>query len=381
MARQHVDHADIVAQDKANLPNIMDSPTDTLTPAQQLVGKELPNVWKVEKLIERPETATGGHFSTSYIVRSDNGEKAFLKAMDYTKALKSSDPARALQIMTAAYNFERDILEKCKSKRLSRIVRVLDSGTLPSQEGDPSSVVQYLIFELADRDIRSFVDWGQTFETAWALRIMHQATAALQQLHSVEIAHQDVKPSNVLIFENNHSKLADLGRAFDSDRVSPHDELDCAGDTTYAPPELLYRYVPRDWRMRRFGCDMYHLGSLVVFLCTAVSMTHLLFKRLDKEHHSENWGGTYEEVLPYLQHCFTQIIRELRAEIHADIAVELSELVKQLCNPDPKLRGDPKNIHYGGNQFSLERFVSKFNLLAVRAEYSLTHREPIHRSR
>ena len=206
MARQHVDHADIVAQDKANLPNIMDT-TDTLTPAQQLVGKELPNGWKVEKLIDRPETATGGHFSTSYIVRSDNGEKAFLKAMDYTKALKSSDPARALQIMTAAYNFERDILEKCKSRNLSRIVRVLDFGTLPPQDGDASNVVEYLIFELAKHDIRSFVGWEQDFDTAWALRTMHQATAALQQLHSVEIAHQDVKPSNVLIFENNLSNL------------------------------------------------------------------------------------------------------------------------------------------------------------------------------
>ena len=40
--------------------------------------------------------------------------------------------------MTAAYNFERDVLEKCKSNRLSRIVRILDSGTLSPQEGDPS---------------------------------------------------------------------------------------------------------------------------------------------------------------------------------------------------------------------------------------------------
>ena len=57
----------------------MDSSTGTSTPAQQLVGKELPNGWKVEELIEQPETATGGHFSTSYIARSGNGERAFLK--------------------------------------------------------------------------------------------------------------------------------------------------------------------------------------------------------------------------------------------------------------------------------------------------------------
>ena len=173
----------------------MNSPTDTPTPAQQLVGKELPNGWKVEEFIDRPETATGGHFSTSYIVRSGNGGRAFLKAIDYRKALESPDPAKALQTMTAAYNFERDVLEKCKSNRLSRIVRVLDSGTLSPQERDPSGVVQYLIFELANDDIRGFVTFGKTFETAWTLRTMHQAAAALQQLHSIEIAHQDINPN------------------------------------------------------------------------------------------------------------------------------------------------------------------------------------------
>ena len=131
------------------------------TPAQQLVGKELPNGWKVEELINRPETATGGHFSTSYIVRIGNEKRAFLKAMDYRNALESPDPAKELQAITAAYNFERALLEKCKSNRLSRIVRVLDFGTLPPKEKDPSSVVQYLIFELARGDIRSFVGlWG-----------------------------------------------------------------------------------------------------------------------------------------------------------------------------------------------------------------------------
>ena len=191
----------------------------SLAPAQQLVGKELPNGWKVVELIERPKNATGGHFSSSYIVRSVNGEKAFLKAMDYRKALESPDPAGTLNAMTAGFIFERDTLEKCRSRGLSRIVRALDSGKIEPQNEDPSGVVEYLIFECAKGDIRSFVAFDTAFDKAWALRTMHQATAALQQLHSVEIAHQDLKPSNVLIFDDDYSKLADLGRAFDHNNL------------------------------------------------------------------------------------------------------------------------------------------------------------------
>ena len=45
------------------------------SPAQELVGKQLNNGWIVEKPLDRPENATGGHFSISYAVRSANGRR------------------------------------------------------------------------------------------------------------------------------------------------------------------------------------------------------------------------------------------------------------------------------------------------------------------
>ena len=352
----------------------MNSSSDTRRPAERLEGEILPNGWTVTKLIERAATSTGGRFSTPYIVRSKSGEEAFLKAMDYTEALDSEDPAKLLESMTRAYNFERDLLEKCQTHRLSRVVKVLDSGTLRPAGGDRSMVVQYLIFELADRDIRAFVEWNTSFDIGWAFRTLHQAAAALQQLHSVEIAHQDVKPSNILVFKDSHSKLADFGRAFDRNSVAPHDGLSCPGDKTYAPPELLYGYVPQDWRARRFGCDMYLLGSLVVFLFAGLSATHLLFARVHQQHHYDTWVGEYKEVLPYLQRAFAQMIRGLQLELRPDIADAVADLVEQLCNPEPVRRGHPKNILSGGNQYALGRYVSVFDRLAKRAELLLTRR-------
>ena len=340
------------------------------TPAQLLVGKTLTDDWTVEELVSRPREATGGLFSTSYVVSSPTGQKAFLKAMDYRAALEAPDPATALESMTAAYNFERELLTRCRTKKLTRIVRILDDGTVVARTGDPSSVVQYLIFELADGDIRSVVSFGTATDHAWILRTIHDATAALRQLHGAEIAHQDLKPSNILHFPTQHSKLADLGRSSHREVRSPHDDLQCAGDRTYAPPELLYGHVHPEWRVRRLAVDLYLLGSLIVYLYTGVSMTHLLLARVDRKHHYTS-GITYGDVLPYLQHAFAQVLRELPRLLPSSVASEITKSVAQLCDLRPEERGHPANAAFRGDRYSLERYVSLFDRLATETAWSV----------
>src|SRR5690242_8815447 len=81
--------------------------------AGSLVGLTLPGNWQVTQKLAFGPGATGGNFSVGYIVEN-NKRTAFLKALDYSRALRSPDPARALQALTEAYNFERDILGKCR---------------------------------------------------------------------------------------------------------------------------------------------------------------------------------------------------------------------------------------------------------------------------
>jgi serine/threonine protein kinase len=57
----------------------------------------------------------------------------------------------------------------------------------------------------------------------------------LHELHSQRIAHQDLKPSNVLVFSQREAKNADLGRATLRGQVGPFDEFPVAGDLSYAP--------------------------------------------------------------------------------------------------------------------------------------------------
>jgi hypothetical protein len=51
----------------------------------------------------------------------------------------------------------------------------------------------------------------------------------------------------------------------------------------------------------------------------------------------------------------------------SDIADELVLCASQLANPEPSLRGHPLNRRRGGRMYSLERFVSIFDRIALRA--------------
>ena len=56
------------------------------------------------------------------------------------------------------------------------------------------STVQYIVFELADGDVRSVISAADDLDVAWAIRSLHHMAVGLAQLHRTGIAHQDVKP-------------------------------------------------------------------------------------------------------------------------------------------------------------------------------------------
>jgi serine/threonine protein kinase len=337
------------------------------TPAQQLLGMTLDGEWRVIQDLPRNPAGTGGNFSHGYIVENKRGLRAFLKALDYTRALNAPDPAIALQGMTEAYIFERRVLERCRDRRLDRVVVALADGTV-RVAGEP---VQYLILELADGDARAQARVNR-LDLALMLRSLHHIATGVEQLHRETIAHQDVKPSNVLSFDGGTlSKLGDLGRAAYVGHTPPHEAQNIPGDPAYAPPELLYGHVDPDWKRRHFGCDAYLLGSMVVFFFTGVGTTTLLRKELHPSHAWGRWSGGFRAALPYVRDAFGRAVELVRVQIPEEVRADMLAIVRELCEPDPDLRGHPLNQFGRGDQYSLERYISRFNLLARRAELGL----------
>ena len=337
------------------------------TPAESLLGLTLGNYWIViEKLARRPYS-TGGHFSEGYLVEGKQGERAFLKALDLSDALRSRDVVTELLRMTQAYSHERDLYDFCRDCKLDRIVVAVHSG----QETVGAFPVPYLIFELAQGDVRTHPALAMDIDLAWRLRSLHNIATGLQQLHGQDIVHQDLKPSNVLVFDEKVSKLADLGRASKKGSPQEHDGLDVAGDLTYAPPELLYGYVSSEWNQRRFGCDAYHLGSMVVFFFTGFGATALILSKLDPSHHPRRWSGDYADVLVHLRDAFGSALSDFKLAVPDKIQMDIVRIVTQLCHPDPSLRGHPGEKAGKGNPYSLRRYVTELDYLARKAELRL----------
>lgn len=335
-------------------------------PAKELEGKILEGGWKVGPLIQRNPAATGGNFCQCYKVFAEDGKEAFLKALDFHQAFPQG--TEVIQMITTVFNFESELLRECSERNMDRVVKAIGSGTI-HDPSDPVAIVPYLIFEAADADVRVHLDAASAPPTVlWKLRLLHHVATGLKQLHGAGIAHQDLKPSNVLIFTVNKalsiSKISDLGRASRAGHPSPHDGQAWAGDRNYAPPEVLYSYFESDWTKRRISADLYMLGGLVSFVFSCTTSIATLMHELPLPFHPGNWGGTFDEVLPYLVNAFAATVDNFANCLPDRMQNDLLPIFKQLCHPDPRTRGFPGTTL---NKNALEKYLSVFDRMALAA--------------
>ena len=165
----------------------------TNIPSECLLGLKLDGGWTAVEQISKTPHSTGGRFSSGYKVKNDD-EIAYLKALDFSSAFASTDVPRELQALTEAYNFERDLLYKCRDKHLDHVVLPLTDGSV-DVPGFPPYInrVYYIVFDFSDGDIRKIKDTFTRLDLAFAFRSLHNVAVGLEQLHRIDIysARQD----------------------------------------------------------------------------------------------------------------------------------------------------------------------------------------------
>ena len=362
---------------------LMSSKKPSTLPSERLEGLRLEgnkytSKWIVKQKVTRLPNSSGGQFSVGYSVVNENGTQGFLKATDigFVHFQPNGTALDKLNQVITEQSFERAILSICNGSNMDRIVHALDFGEIETTFDGIRDTVFFIIFEKATGDVRSQAIRSGRQDFSWILNALHNLSVAVQQLHRAEISHNDIKPSNLLVFDEYLQKLADLGRATSNTTIGPWDDLPFCGDSTYMAPEFWYsRNFPNvggkiSFEVRK-SSDLYLLGSMAYFFVTGEALTPILRARLRPEHSETNWSGSFEDVLPYLRAALASSIIYFDNELPVDNTGELlpeagrlRSAVLQLCDPDPDNRGHPINLSGNASRYSVERYVSLFDLLA-----------------
>ena len=195
------------------------------------------------------------------------------------------------------------------------IVSAFDAGKLPpASKGMPALL--YLVMELVrGGDLEDHVELHGPVEVPQACEWIRQAACGLQEeVHDRHLIHRDVKPSNLLLDEQNQVKLVDFGlvRQFCS-QLTDHRSL--LGTPDFMAPEQAGDPSTVDGR-----ADIYGLGATLFWLLTG----QMPFKR----------ARSVAEALQMLQ-CGSP--RRLRA-LKPDAPVQLEAIIDSMLARDPDQR-------------------------------------------
>uniref|UniRef100_T1I2E6 calcium/calmodulin-dependent protein kinase n=1 Tax=Rhodnius prolixus TaxID=13249 RepID=T1I2E6_RHOPR len=121
------------------------------------------------------------------------------------------------------------VLKKLNHPNIVKLVEVLD---------DPVEDNLYLVFELVKRGEVLHLPTKSPLTEQKAWEYFRDVVLGLEYLHFQRIIHRDIKPSNLLLGENDHIQIADLGVCNEFDGIDACLN-NAAGTPAFAAPEAI----------------------------------------------------------------------------------------------------------------------------------------------
>jgi len=118
----------------------------------------------------------------------------------------------------------------------------------------------YLVFEFMETDLHAVIR-ANILEEIHKKYIIYQALKSLKFMHSAELLHRDMKPSNLLLNSECHVKVCDFGLArsiADTENNDNHVMTDYVATRWYRAPEILLG-SPNYTK----GVDMWSIGCIL----------------------------------------------------------------------------------------------------------------------
>jgi len=146
----------------------------------------------------------------------------------------------------------------------------------------------YIIMEKATNDLYNEIKKRMQGHRPWSegcvLNMLEQTVSALAHAQQEGVCHRDIKPQNILIWQDGRLKLADFGSANEEIRNSEVQTLTLQGTPMYLSPELREFFVlpehqrPRKPRYNPYKSDVYSLALTCIHfiqLFPAMDLTRL----------------------------------------------------------------------------------------------------------
>jgi len=197
------------------------------------------------------------------------------------------------------------VLDACASStRIVRLHQVFESAH-----------EMILLLELASGgELQMLLDKDEVPEERQVKRLMHQILDGLVFLHSINVAHLDIKPQNLVLmseFPHGEVKLCDLGI---SRYISQGADIrDILGTPDYVAPEVL-NYEPIS-----LATDMWSVGVLLYVLLTGCSPFG---------------GDTKQETFCNISQCKLDFPEDL----FEDVSEDAKDLMRKLMVKEPSKR-------------------------------------------
>ena len=325
-------------------------------------------------------------YALFYEVRNDAGS-AIMKVLNYDKCHNGSldgthDRASLMARETSAFHFESSLAKECTGNRMGNVIRYIDSGDIELPDYHIKTV-SYIIYEMSEGKIGDFltfssktdfvVDLGLLVEK---LKSLHQVTNGVRQLHAKLIAHHNITPQTVEVFEaNTLSKVGGLQRSRTHQELlhSPVSARLFDGDYTFAPPEAFFNYKMSEDMSTYYQIDNYMLGNLIVYYLSMMNLTTLISSKCPYSlSHWASKGADYNDVLPAIIAAFNQSIEEIKSSICVEELREpIAQIIEGLCHPVPERRGYPGRFSKPEVNADLLRVLSKLDVLYNKAQLIL----------
>jgi class 3 adenylate cyclase/DNA-binding beta-propeller fold protein YncE len=226
--------------------------------------------------------------------------RAYDLRLKRTVALKLVTPALALDERFRE-RFTRET-ELAMSLEHPNVVPIYDAGEVAGR--------LYLAMRLVQgTDLRQLLREESALDPGRALAICRQVANALDAAHARRLVHRDVKPSNVLLDENEHVYLADFGLTRRLEEQGPQaGDSNSIGTPAYVAPEQI------EAKSVDARADVYSLGC-VLFECLTGRAPYLGESQLALAWaHLEEEPPSGSEFNPELPEAIDPVIRTALAK-------------------------------------------------------------------